>query len=53
MTLKRMLYVANVADDDMAGSSEHARAVARRAEESGAGWLPICADLESGYGAEI
>jgi len=47
MTMKRMLYVANVADDDMAGNSEHARAVARHAEQSGAGWLPICADLES------
>jgi len=47
MTLKRMLYVANVADDDMEGNSDHAQAVARRAEESGAAWIPICADMES------
>jgi len=46
MTLKRMLYVANVADDDLEGRGRHAQAVAARAERSGAQWIPICADLE-------
>lgn len=46
MTIKKMLYVANVSDDDIAGESEHAQAVAEYAKNSGASWLPICGDLE-------
>ncbi|MCB9831463.1 MAG: redox-regulated ATPase YchF [Planctomycetes bacterium] len=46
MTSKRMLYVANVADDDLDGHSVHARKVAEWAEKSGAEWLAICGDLE-------
>lgn len=47
LTTKRMLYVANVADDDLAGESEYARAVAKRAADTGSEWLPICGDIES------
>lgn len=47
MTGKRMLYVANVADDDMDGSGELAQQVAKHAEATGAQWIPICTDLES------
>lgn len=46
MTTKPMLYVANVADDDSEGQSELAQRVAKRAEEAGCEWLPICADME-------
>ncbi|MDA1264371.1 MAG: redox-regulated ATPase YchF [Planctomycetota bacterium] len=46
MTQKRMLYVANVSDEDLTGESELAQRVAAHAEASGAEWLPICADLE-------
>ena len=47
MSTKSMLYVANVADDDLAGASAHARAVAARAAATGSQWLPICTDIES------
>jgi len=46
MTIKPMLYVANVDQDDVAGASERARAVAGHAKEMGAEWLPICGDIE-------
>lgn len=46
LTLKPVLYVANVADDDLAGESAFAKAVAKHAEESGASWIPICCDIE-------
>jgi GTP-binding protein YchF len=46
MTLKPMLYVANVSDDDLDGDNEWCRAVAAHAASHGCGWLPICADLE-------
>ncbi len=47
MTAKSMLYVANVADDDIDGTSELAQRVARHAEASGAAWIPFCGDIES------
>ena len=47
LSMKRMLYVANVADDDLDGRSAYARAVAERAVATGAEWLPICTDIES------
>jgi GTP-binding protein YchF len=46
LTAKPMLYVANVAEDDLEGSSAHARAVAARAATSGAGVVAICGDME-------
>ncbi|MEM9799674.1 MAG: redox-regulated ATPase YchF [Planctomycetota bacterium] len=47
LTTKRMLYVANVADDDLDGSSEWAQAVAKRAADTGSEWIAICGDIES------
>lgn len=47
MTTKRMLYVANVADDDLAGESEYGQAVAKRAADTKSEWIPICGDIES------
>jgi GTP-binding protein YchF len=46
LTMKPMLYLANVGDDDFAGAGEHARAVAAHAERVGADWLPMCGDIE-------
>ena len=46
LTIKPVLYLANVGDDDFAGEGEHAQAVARHAAEVGARWLPMCADME-------
>ncbi|MEL6429054.1 MAG: redox-regulated ATPase YchF [Planctomycetota bacterium] len=47
LTTKRMLYVANVSDADLAGASDFAQAVAARAAATGSEWLPICGDIES------
>ncbi len=46
LTIKPVLYVANVADDDFEGTSEFARAVAAHAAKIGADWLPMCGDIE-------
>ncbi|MCX8228478.1 MAG: redox-regulated ATPase YchF [Planctomycetota bacterium] len=46
MTLKPVLYIANVADDDPEGTSDYAKQVAEIAEGNGSEWLPICSDLE-------
>ena len=46
MTIKPMLYVANVDQEDLAGSSERARAVAKHAEEMNSGSIHLCGDLE-------
>ena len=46
MSMKPMLYLANVADDDMEGESELAQQVAAYAEKMGCEWTPICADME-------
>lgn len=46
LTMKPVLYVANVADDDLAGEGPFARAVAAHATESGSSWIPICCDIE-------
>ena len=46
LTLKPVLYLANVGDDDFAGSGELAQAVAKHAESTGSRWLPMCADME-------
>ena len=47
MSTKRMLYVANVTDEDLDGASDDAKAVAARAEATGSEWIPICGDIES------
>jgi ribosome-binding ATPase len=46
ITLKPMLYVANVGQDDVDGASEHARAVARHAAETGSEAMHLCGDIE-------
>jgi len=46
MTLKPVLYVANVGDDDLDGQSDWAQQVKAHAEAEGADWLPVCGDLE-------
>jgi len=47
MSLKDVLYVANVSVDDLAGDSEYAQRVATRAAATGSKWIPICADVEA------
>jgi len=46
ITLKPMLYVANVDQDDVTGTSERAQAVRAHAESMGSGWIHLCGDLE-------
>jgi GTP-binding protein YchF len=46
MTMKPMLYVANVDADDVAGQSERAQAVRRHAEKMASDWIHLCGDLE-------
>jgi hypothetical protein len=46
LTLKPVLYVANVGDDDLSGSGQHARAVQAHAEGKRSPWIAICGDLE-------
>ncbi len=44
---KRILYVANVSEDDLAGSSEAAAEVRRHAESAGGEFIAVCAELEA------
>ena len=46
MTMKPVLFVANVGDDDLDGESDFAAAVAAHAEETGARWMALCGDIE-------
>jgi len=46
MTIKPMLFVANVDQEDVDGTSEAVQAVARYAEECGSRWMHLCGDLE-------
>lgn len=46
MTIKPMLYVANVDQDDVDGKSERAKSVAAHATEKGSEWIHLCGDLE-------
>ncbi|HED66230.1 MAG TPA: redox-regulated ATPase YchF, partial [Planctomycetes bacterium] len=46
LTIKPMLYLANVGDDDFGGEGPFAQAVREHAEEVGANWMPLCADME-------
>jgi GTP-binding protein YchF len=46
ITIKPMLYVANVDQEDMSGDSPHAQAVAAHAKATGAEWIHLCGDIE-------
>ncbi len=46
MTMKPVLFVANVSDDDMQGESEQAQAVKAYAERTGAEMVALCGDIE-------
>ncbi len=46
MTMKPMLYVANVADDDLDGAGSLAQALRKHAARQACGFITICADLE-------
>ncbi|MCH2111660.1 MAG: redox-regulated ATPase YchF [Planctomycetes bacterium] len=46
MTLKPVLYVANVADDDLDGSSEWTQQVIAHAAKNQSRWIAVCGDLE-------
>ncbi len=47
ITAKPVLYVANVAEDDLTGSSPSAAAVLQHAQSSSAGGVAICGALEA------
>jgi len=47
LTAKPVLYVANVAEDDLDGASAAARAVMDAAGESGAGFVALCGKIEA------
>jgi GTP-binding protein YchF len=47
MTAKRILYVANVDETDLAGTSPMVMQVREFAEKVGAGVVPVCAKLEA------
>ncbi|MHC4262355.1 MAG: redox-regulated ATPase YchF [Planctomycetota bacterium] len=46
ITIKPVLYVANVADDDLSGDSEHVAAVRAHAEATGSGVVVLSGDIE-------
>ena len=46
LTAKPVLYVANVAEDDLAGDSPHVATVRQHAEATGAEVVVLCAELE-------
>ncbi len=55
ITMKPILYVANVDQEDLAGESAHTLAVRTHAEQTGSEWIHLCGDLECelvGMGAE-
>ncbi len=47
LTIKPVLYIANVDEDDLDGQSEAAQKVRALAEEQGAGMIPVCGAIES------
>ena len=47
MTLKPLLYVANVAEGDVEGTSELAKKVREHAASVGAGFVAVCASIEA------
>src|SRR5688572_1775660 len=46
ITLKPVLFVANIDQDDLTSSSDWAKAVRAHAEKSADQWLELCGDLE-------
>ena len=46
ITSKPVLYVANVAADDLEGNSEHVAKVRAHAEATGSGLIVLCGDME-------
>jgi ribosome-binding ATPase len=46
ITMKPVLYVANIGDDDLDGASPLVDIVRKHAQATGAEMLPLCADLE-------
>lgn len=47
ITALKVLYVANVSEDDVAGQSAHVQKVRARAAEEGGAVVPVCAKIES------
>ena len=47
MTAKRVLYVANVDENDLEGQNAHCRAVRERAAAEGGDVVPVCGKLEA------
>ena len=47
ITAKRVLYVANVDEDDLHGENEYVKRVRERAESEDGAVVPVCAKLES------
>ena len=47
LTSKRVLYVANIEEDDLAGEGEYVSHVRQRAADEGGEVVPVCARLEA------
>lgn len=47
LTSKRVLYVANIEEDDLEGTGPHVERVRERAAEEGGEVVPVCARLEA------
>lgn len=47
LTSKRVLYVANIEEDDLEGAGPHVQRVRQRAAEEGGEVVPVCARLEA------
>jgi len=49
MTSKPVLFIANVGDDDLAGTGKHVQAITAYAKQTGAQVMHICGDLEAEF----
>jgi len=49
MTMKPVLFIANVGDDDLKGEGKHVQAIAAYAQRTGAQVAHICGDLEAEF----
>lgn len=47
LSAKKVLYIANVDEDDVKGEGKHAMRVRERAKEEGMAVVPVCAKIES------
>jgi len=47
LTAKKVLYVANVNEDDLQGENQHVQALRRRANDEAGTVVPVCARLEA------